>query len=121
MEVNGTMQADRKKELKQQYQQVEVQAGVYQIRNTLNQKVLVASTRNLKTLNGKQFQLNNNSFINRQLQDEWNRYGAEAFVIEVLEVLPKKQEGFFDEKGELKKLEEKWIAQIQPFGERGYN
>ena len=115
------MQADRKKELKQQYREMETEAGVYQIRNTANNKVFIGSTRNLKTLNGKAFQLNNGSFINRRLQEEWNSYGSQAFVFEILEILQKKPEGYFDEKSELKKLEDKWLSQIEPFGERGYN
>jgi hypothetical protein len=39
----------------------------------------------------------------------------------VLEVLKKKEDGFFDAKDSLKKLEAKWLDQLQPFGERGYN
>ena len=115
------MHPERKKELKKQYQEMGVEAGIYQIRNTFNNKVFVGSTRNLKTLNGKVFQLNNNSFINRGLQEDWIKCGAQSFVFEILEVLEKKTEGYFDEKSELKKLEEKWISQLQPFGERGYN
>jgi len=115
------MHPDRKKELKKQYLEMDIEAGIYQITNTLNNKVFVGSTRNLKTLNGKVFQLNNNSFINRPLQEDWNKCGAQSFVFEILEVLEKKTDGYFDEKSELKKLEAKWISQLQPFGERGYN
>ena len=43
---------DRKKELKQQFKEASVEAGVYQILNTVNNKVLVGSTLNLKTING---------------------------------------------------------------------
>lgn len=115
------MKPDRKRELKQQYKEIKIAAGVYQIRNTRNQKVFIASTRNLKTLNGKQLQLNNGGFINRRLQAEWNQFGPEVFVIEVLEVLVKPEEGYFDEKEALKKLEQKWIDIVQPFGEKGFN
>lgn len=115
------MHPDRKKVLKKQYQEMDIEAGIYQIRNTSNNKVFVGSTRNLKTLNGKAFQLNNNAFLNRRLQEDWIICGAQSFVFEILEVLEKKTEGYFDEKSELKKLEEKWISQLQPFGERGYN
>jgi len=43
---------DRKKELKLKYKETKPQAGVYQIKNTRNQKIFVGSTMNLKTLNG---------------------------------------------------------------------
>ena len=31
------------------------------------------------------------------------------------------EEGFFDKKDELKKLEKKWLEKLQPYGERGYH
>ncbi|WP_240675946.1 GIY-YIG nuclease family protein [Ammoniphilus sp. CFH 90114] len=112
---------DRKKELKQQYKEREQQAGVYQIKNTKNQKVLVDSAVNLKTMNGKLLQLRVGSHMNRALQEEWKQFGEDSFVFEVLEILKKKEEGYFDIKDELKKLEERWLDHLQPYGERGYN
>lgn len=112
---------DRKKELKQQFKEMKVQAGVYQIKNLENGKVFVGSTRNLKTLKGKQFELAAGSNTNRELQADYNTFGKDAFLFEVLEVLKKKETGYFDEKRELEKLEMKWINDLQPFGERGYN
>jgi hypothetical protein len=115
------MNMDRKRELKQQYKEIKTDSGVYQIRNTQNQKILIISTRNLKTINGKQFMLKNGSFPNNKLQQDLQEFGADAFVIETLEVLEKPEEGYFDEKAALKKLVEKWLEKVQPFGERGYN
>lgn len=112
---------DRKKELKQQFKEIKVEAGVYQIRNTKNGKILVEGTRNLKTINGRTFMLNMNTHNNAKLQAEWNKYGEEAFVIEVLEILKRPESGYFDEKHALKKLEEKWLNELTPYGERGYN
>lgn len=112
---------DRKKELKQQYKETKIEAGVYRIKNIKNQKILVESTMNLKTINGKRFQLEMGSHKNKRLQKEWKEFGQESFVFEVLEVLEKKEDGYFDAKEALKKLEEKWIAALQPFAERGYN
>jgi hypothetical protein len=112
---------DRKKELKQIYKETAIEAGIYQIKNTVNNKVFIASTRNLKTITGKKFQLENGLDTNKSLQKEWNQFGRDAFIFEVLEVLKKKEEGYFDEKRELEKLEAKWLEQLQPFGERGYH
>ena len=42
---------ERKKELKQQYKETAIEAGIYQIKNTANNKVFVGSTKNFKTLN----------------------------------------------------------------------
>ena len=112
---------EHKKELIQQYKDMKNEAGIYQIRNTQNNKILIESTPNLKTINGKRFQLQMGSHMNNLLQEDWNKYGEESFVFEVLEVLKEKEEGFLDIKEELKKLEEKWVKKLQPYGERGYH
>lgn len=52
---------DRKKELKQLYKEIPIQAGVFQIKNNINQKIFIGSTRNLKTLNGVQLMLDTGS------------------------------------------------------------
>lgn len=113
---------DRKKVLKQQFKETTVEAGVYQIKNTVNNKILVGSTRNLKTLNGIKFSLETNGYTpNKELQQEWNEYGKEVFVFEILEKLKKKDDPYFNEKEALLSLEEKWLEKLQPYGERGYN
>jgi hypothetical protein len=112
---------NRRKELIQQYKEMKTEAGVYQVKNTKNQKVFVVSTPNLKTMNGKPMMLCGGGYKNKKLQEEWNKFGEEAFVFEVLEVLKEKEEGYFDKTGELKKLEKKWLEKLQPYDERGYN
>ncbi|MGG0888173.1 GIY-YIG nuclease family protein [Cytobacillus horneckiae] len=112
---------NRKKELKQMYKETKVESGVYEIRNVRNDKRFIASTPNLKTLNGKKFTLKNGTFINKALQEDWNSHGEDSFEFTVLEVLKKKEEGYFNEKSELEKLEEKWLEKLQPYGENGYN
>lgn len=112
---------DRKRELKQIYKDMKQEGGVYQIRNTVNQKVMVISTPNLKTINGKRIGLQTGGFINAELQHEWNQFGEEAFVFEVLEVLEEKEGESFNEKDELKKMGQKWLDKLQPYGDKGYN
>jgi excinuclease UvrABC nuclease subunit len=113
---------DRKKELKQQFKETTVDAGVYIIKNTKNQKILIGKTRNLKTLNGVKFMLDNGTYtINKALQAEWNEFGKDYFIFEVLEKLKKKEDPYFNEKDALAELEQKWLEQLQPYGERGYN
>lgn len=112
---------DRKKELKQIYKETPVEAGVYQIKNTQNEKIFIGSTPNLKTLNGLKFMLQNDGHKNKELQDEWKQYGEDAFTFEILEKLKKKDEPYFNAKEALRELEEKWLEQLQPYGEHGYN
>ena len=108
---------NRRKELIMQYKEIKTEAGIYQVRNTKNNKVLVVATPNLKTINGRR----GGGYLNKQFQEEWIQYGEDAFVFEVLEVLKEKEEGYFDKQDELKKLEKKWLEKLQPYGERGYN
>lgn len=112
---------DRKKELKQAYSEIKTEAGVFQIRNTVNGKVLVTATTNLKTMQGKRFQLQMGSHKNAKLQAEWKQFGQDAFVSEVLEVLEDKEEPAFARQEALRRLEEKWLDKLEPFGDKGYN
>lgn len=113
---------DRKKELKQQYKETTVEAGVFQIKNKKNEKIFIGSTPNFKTLNGVKFMLQNNGHRNKELQEDWNQLGQESFTIEVLEKLKRNEEDpYYNEKEALGELEEKWLEQLQPFGDRGYN
>ncbi|WP_028548286.1 GIY-YIG nuclease family protein [Paenibacillus sp. UNC451MF] len=113
---------NRRKELQMQYKEIKTVAGVYQIKNTQNGKMLIASTPNMNSLNGKRFSLQMGSHDNKQLQKEWKQYGEAAFVIELLEPLKiEEDDPYFNAKEALGKLEEKWLKELQPFGERGYN
>lgn len=119
--MKGERKLNRREELKQLYKDTEIEGGIYCIRNTKNEKVYVESTKNFKTMSGRRLLLNMGSHTNKALQGDWKEYGAEAFEFEILEVLKKKETGYFNEKEELKKLEEKWLKKLQPYGERGYN
>lgn len=114
-----------RRELKRQAKEIKVEAGVYAIRNSQNGKRFVDSLTNMKRLNGVQFQLDMGSHLNKELQQEWNQFGAAAFTFEVLELLEVDEETakspYFDIRDELKKLKAKWLDELQPFGDRGYN
>jgi hypothetical protein len=112
---------NRRKELVRLYKEMKPEAGVYQIKNTKNSKVYVVSTVNLKTMNGKRMMLDGGAHKNKKLQEEWNKFGGEAFSLEILEILKEKEDDFFDKTEELKKLENKWLEKLQPYGECGYN
>ena len=112
---------DRKKELKQLYKEIPVEAGVYQIKNKVNQKIFIDSTRNLKTLNGLTVVLETGTHANKELQEDWNQLSKEDFSFDVLEVLKKKDDPYYNQKEALKELENKWLEELQPYGERGYH
>jgi hypothetical protein len=115
------MDKDRKKELSAQYKQAKKQAGIYRIHNKKNNKSLVVSALDLTSMNGRKFMLEIGKHDNRLLQEDWKQFGEDAFVFEILGILKEKEDGFFDKAGELKKLEEKWLEKLQPYGDKGYN
>lgn len=96
--------------------------GVFQIRNIANGKRLIGANRNLPgVFNRESFVLRSGSHRNRPLQDDWNAFGAEAFVFEVLEELTPLDAPGYDPSEDLAFLEQEWLEKAQPFGERGYN
>ncbi|MED4887682.1 GIY-YIG nuclease family protein [Lysinibacillus sp. FSL R7-0073] len=112
---------DHKKELKEMYKDMKIEAGVFTMTNTQTDKVFVGSFNNLKRLNGFQFMLKTNTHTNKELQADYNLFGQDAFEVKIVEYLKKKEEGYFDAKKELEKLEQKWLDTLNPYGERGYN
>ena len=110
------------KEMKQQYKQYKSPKGVYQIKNKRNGKLLIGSSTNLKAIwNRHRTQLNFGSHPNKELQSEWNKYGEESFEHEILEEIKEKDDEGKDYKKEVKKLEELFVEELQPFGTKGYN
>lgn len=112
---------DRRKVLLMKWKEQKTVAGVFQIKNIKNHKVFVDSAPNINTLNRQKFMLEYQSHPNKSLQTEWNEFGAGAFTFDVLEALEKNPDQYYDLKDSLKKLKDKWIQQLQPFGDRGYN
>jgi group I intron endonuclease len=113
---------DDRSELKRQYKESKTQAGIFQVKNIVNGKVLLGSSTNLHgPLNKHRFMLKIKNHDNKQLQKDWNGLGADAFTFEILEVIEEKDEPTFSLADELTLLEQIWLEKLQPYGERGYN
>ena len=111
-----------RKALKRAYKERPKSAGIFQVKNTVNGKVLLGSSLNLEgSLNSHKFMLTIGRHRNDQLQKEWNDFGADKFVFEVLEVVAVKDDPNFNLNDELTLLEEIWLEKLRPFGEQGYN
>lgn len=111
-----------RQELAREYKERVKPAGVFQVRNLANGKVLLGSSLNLEgPLNSHKFMLKIGRHRNEALQREWDRYGEKNFVFEVLEVVKVKDDPEFRVATELALLEEAWMEKLKPFGERGYN
>ncbi len=110
------------KEIKREYKERKKPAGVFQVKNTANGKVFLGSSLNLEgPLNRHKFTLSNGSHRNEALQKDWNTYGPDKFVFEILEVVKVTDDPNFDVMDELTLLEQIWLEKLQPFGDRGYN
>ncbi len=111
-----------REDLKREYKERKKQAGVFQVKNTVNGKVLLGSSLNLEgPLNSHKFMLTIGRHRNEVLQREWKEYGPDAFVFEILEVVKESDDPNFNREDELTLLEQIWLEKLQPFGDRGYN
>lgn len=121
-QTTGESKMESRKEMKRQFRETPKEAGVFQIRNTVDGKVLLGSSTNLHgPFNKHRFMLSHRVHDNRQLQADWDRLGADAFAFEVLEVVKPKDDPGFSLADELTLLEQIWLEKLQPLAPRGYN
>lgn len=108
------------KDIKSQYKQTPITAGVYQIRNTITGRILLGSSLNLHgPWNSLKFSLSMGGHSNKELQKDWNEFGADAFVFEVLETV--KEDPDVNTSVALETLEKAWTEKLDPYGDHGYN
>ncbi|PKM52291.1 MAG: LuxR family transcriptional regulator [Firmicutes bacterium HGW-Firmicutes-7] len=114
------MDKQRRKELIEEYKQIKIYMGIFQVKNTVSGKIFVATSTNLKnkwfTL---RLQLDMGRFANSELQKDWLKLGEEAFTYEVIEDKEVKEDT--DKNWELKQMEKVWLEKLQPYENRGYN
>ena len=116
------MDLKSRKGIKREYKERRKSAGIFQVRNKANGKVLLGSSLNLEgPLNAHKFMLTIGRHRNEALQKEWNEVGPDQFAFEILEVVKVNDDPDFNLSDELELLEQIWLEKIQPFGERGYN
>jgi group I intron endonuclease len=111
-----------RQDIKRAYKERKKPAGIFQVKNLANGRVLLGSSLNLEgPLNSHKFMLTIGRHRNEELQKDWNAFGPENFVFEILEVVKTGSDPDFDVNDELTLLEQIWIEKLQPFDERGYN
>jgi len=88
-------------------------SGIYKITCTVTGKFYIGSATDLCHRCAQHlYALRNNQHHNPKLQAAWNKYGPDAFLFEVLEVvLP-----IF-----LLEREQYWFDRLKPFGKKGFN
>lgn len=92
------MENQNKKLIRDAYKQRKVIGGIYSIKNTKNNRILLMPSTDLNgTKNRFEFAQMTGSCVNFQLQEDWNKFGKEYFIFEIVEEL---------EKGELQTTKE---------------
>ena len=109
--------------IKREYKESQRPAGVFQIRNTTNDRILVRSSANLPAMfNRLRMQLDTGSYLmHPELQRDWKALGSAAFAFEVLEELTPPEGPGWDPTEDLEALEALWLEQLSPYDEKGYN
>lgn len=111
-----------KKDLKASYKLMKFRIGVFLIRNTVNNKVLIEGSINLDSIIKRhQFELKSGVHKNEDLQKDWNQWGADHFQFEILSEIKQDDADKTDYKKEVKQLESMFIEEYQPFGAKGYH
>jgi len=112
---------DRKLKIRE-YKDTPLPMGVYRVRNKINGKTLIGSSVNLPAiLNRIKAELRMGIHRNMALQEEWRRFGPEAFEFTELELLEPMDDPAYNPAKDLRVLEELWIEKLSPFGDKGYN
>ncbi|MEZ5560418.1 MAG: GIY-YIG nuclease family protein [Pseudomonadales bacterium] len=112
----------RRKALIDEYKRTPKTVGVYVIRNTRNGKCYVGASRDVRArLNRHQRDLKANGERVLALQEDWNRYGGDAFEFETVDTLEPLDRQDYDPGADLEVLEQLWLEKLEPYDARGYN
>lgn len=122
-QVNKVSQdKQHRKALIAEYKRTPKEMGVYAIRNTVNGKLYVATSRDLKArFNRHRMDLKMGSENVKPLLKDWKTLGESCFEFEVLDRLEPSDEPGYDPTEDLEVLEQIWLDKLSPWGERGYN
>lgn len=110
-----------KKEIRTEYKEKVFPKGVFRIRNLENGKIYIGSSMNLDVVwNSQRYKLNSGIHFSKELQKEWDEFGGDKFVFEIVDKMKENPESPVTA-NDVKQLESLYIDELQPFGERGYN
>lgn len=109
--------------MKDTYKKLKFKVGVFQIKNTVNQKIFVGSSADLDAIwNRIKTELKFGSYPNAALQNDWKIYGEDNFAYEILSEIKQEDDGLQrNYRKEARQLEEMFLDELRPFGDRGYN
>ncbi|HEY8532027.1 MAG TPA: GIY-YIG nuclease family protein [Limnochorda sp.] len=110
-----------RKELIREYKNTPKPAGVFRVRNTAQNKSFIGTSTNLPAmLNRQRFQLETGAHPDRELQQDWNELGPDAFAFEILDQLEPSKEPDTDPTEDLRVLKALWVEKLTAAGEKLY-
>jgi len=96
-------------------------AGIYQIRNLINDKIYIGSSENVEyRWKRHRRDLKRNAHHSNHLQNAWNKYGEENFVFEILEKVKDKNNLLEEEQKYIDFLFPKYNVYTTAGSSRGY-
>lgn len=107
---------DRKKELKSIYKEMKPDMGIYMYQCNPTGKAYIGASKRLKAImNRINFQLGMGSFLNKAVQNDWNQYGEENFIVKILDTLEydKDDDGKKDYTEDLDILLAEWMEKFE--------
>ena len=85
------MEKRKRRELLEAYRERKTVGGIYAVRNRRNGKLLVGSAADLRGIRNRfEFAKRTGSGLSLKLKRDWETFGPEAFELEILEELEKK-------------------------------
>ena len=102
-----------RKEMVRKYKETPRPAGVFRVVHEPSGRTLLGSSPDAPAiLNRIRAQLRMNGHPNRSLQADWAADGPDAFLFEVLDLLPPSESAEGDSSGDLAVLKELWIERL---------
>ena len=103
-----------RKELVRSYKEAVKPAGVFRIVHIATGKSLVGTSPDVPAmLNRYRFQLDHGSHPDKDLQSDWQAFGAEAFSFETLDLLKPTEEPNPDIAEDLRVLKDLWMEKLE--------
>jgi len=110
-----------RRDLIRKYKETPRPAGVYRVQHVPSGRTLLGSSPDAPAmLNRIRAQLRMRSHPNRQLQDDWESDGPEAFLFEVLDLLPPSESPASDAARDLEMLEDLWREKLELAAQAAY-
>jgi hypothetical protein len=111
-----------KKELIKEYKNQKHPAGLFAVKNKVENKMFIGISLNLPAkIRGVTFELELGSHAYRNLAEDYKRLGKDQFDISILDEIELKDETEKELKKELEALEEMWIEKLKSEGVTFYN